>query len=280
MRSRVTAPAVSDSTGSDLITVQKYIKSIRVTLIMISASDRAVFERILLSVGAPMSKKIRVGVIDQHPLFRDGVIFTLEAQPDIEVIGQGASVRDAIRIAQESKPDVLVLDTTVPGFGMDALEAVTQQHAPVRILILSAVADEEQVCAALKRGVCGYLLKGTSGPELVQAVRMLNQGESYVSPSLAAKLLMRSGLNTISEAKSVDRFSHLTPREDQILSILGKGRSNKEIGNKLDLSEKTVKHHITNILQKLQVRNRVEAALLASDRTPQRPTASDRKMLS
>jgi two-component system nitrate/nitrite response regulator NarL len=280
MRSRVTAPAVSDSTGSDLITVQKYIKSIRVTLIMISASDRAVFERILLSVGAPMSKKIRVGVIDQHPLFRDGVIFTLEAQPDVEVIGQGASVRDAVRIAQESKPDVLVLDTTVPGFGMDALEAVTQQHAPVRILILSAVADEEQVCAALKRGVCGYLLKGTSGPELVQAVRMLNQGESYVSPSLAAKLLMRSGLTTSSEAKSVDRFSHLTPREDQILSILGKGRSNKEIGNKLDLSEKTVKHHITNILQKLQVRNRVEAALLASDRTPQRPTASDRKMLS
>jgi two-component system, NarL family, nitrate/nitrite response regulator NarL len=226
-----------------------------------------------------MTKKIRVGVMDQHPLFRDGVIFTLEAQPDMEVIGQGASVRDAVRIAQESKPDVIVLDISMPGCGMDALEAITQQHALVRILILSVVADEEQVCAALKRGACGYLLKGTSGSELVQAVRMLDQGESYVSPSLAAKLLMRSGLNSTSAAKPADRFSHLTPREDQILSILGKGRSNKEIGNKLDLSEKTVKHHITNILQKLQVRNRVEAALLASDRAPQ-PTTPDRKVLS
>jgi two-component system nitrate/nitrite response regulator NarL len=226
-----------------------------------------------------MTKKIRVGVMDQHPLFRDGVIFTLEAQPDMEVIGQGASVRDAVRIAQESKPDVIVLDISMPGCGMDALEAITQQHALVRILILSVVADEEQVCAALKRGTCGYLLKGTSGSELVQAVRMLDQGESYVSPSLGAKLLMRSGLNSAGAAKPADRFSHLTPREDQILSILGKGRSNKEIGNKLDLSEKTVKHHITNILQKLQVRNRVEAALLASDRVPQ-PTAPDRKALS
>jgi two-component system, NarL family, nitrate/nitrite response regulator NarL len=190
---------------------------------------------------------------------------------------KNASVRDAVRITQESKPDVIVLDASMPGCGMDALEAITQQHALVRILILTVVADEEQVCAALKRGACGYLLKGTSGPELVQAVRMLNQGESYVSPSLAAKLLMRSGLNSASEAKTANRFSHLTPREDQILSILGKGRSNKEIGNKLDLSEKTVKHHITNILQKLQVRNRVEAALLASDRVTQ-PTP-DRKVL-
>ena len=221
-----------------------------------------------------MTKKIRVGVMDQHPLFRDGVIFTLEAQPDMEVIGQGASVRDAVRIAQESKPDVIVLDISMPGCGMDALEAITQQHALVRILILSVVADEEQVCAALKRGACGYLLKGTSGSELVQAVRMLYQGESYVSPSLAAKLLMRSGPNRASEAQPAHRHSELTRREEEILSILGKGRSNKEIGNKLDLSEKTVKHHVTNILQKLQVRNRVEAALVASERVPQRLTLS------
>jgi two-component system nitrate/nitrite response regulator NarL len=225
-----------------------------------------------------MTKKIRVGLVDQHPLFRDGVIFTLEAQPDMEVTGQGASVRDAVRIAQESKPDVIVLDTSLPGYDPDVLEAITQQHPSVKILILTVVADEEQVCAALQRGAQGYLLKGASGPELVQAVQMLHQGESYVSPSLAAKLLMRSGLNPVSEAKSADRFSHLTPREDQILSILVRGRSNKEIGNKLDLSEKTIKHHVTNILQKLQVRNRVEAALLASDRAPPQLTIPDQNL--
>jgi two-component system, NarL family, nitrate/nitrite response regulator NarL len=225
-----------------------------------------------------MTKKIRVGVVDQHPLFRDGVIFTLEAQPDLEVIDQGASVRDAVRIAQESKPDVIVLDTSMPGCDPDVLKAITQQHAPVKILILTVVADEEQVRAALQRGAQGYLLKGASGPELVQAVQMLHQGESYVSPGLAAKLLMRPTPNDAGAAKPADRFSHLTPREDQILSILVRGRSNKEIGNKLDLSEKTIKHHVTNILQKLQVRNRVEAALLASDRVPPQLTLPDQNL--
>jgi two-component system, NarL family, nitrate/nitrite response regulator NarL len=132
------------------------------------------------------------------------------------------------------------------------------------------VADEERIGAALQRGARGCLLKGASGRDLVHAVQMLHQGESYVSPSLAAKLLMRPHPGSARVTKPVDRFSDLTPREDEILSILVKGRSNKEIGNKLDLSEKTIKHHVTNILQKLQVRNRVEAALVASERMPQR----------
>jgi two-component system, NarL family, nitrate/nitrite response regulator NarL len=217
-----------------------------------------------------MTIKIRVGVIDPHPLFRDGVILALEAQPDIEVVGLGASAADAVRIACESEPDVIVLDTT--DGGLDAVDVIARQRPMLKILILTAVTDEEQVCAALSRGARGYLAKGTGGPELVQAVRALNQGESHVSPSLAAKLLMRSKPDRV--AKPADRFSDLTPREEQILSILSNGRSNKEIGNTLDLSEKTIKHHVTNILQKLHVRNRVEAALLASDRPPQRLTLS------
>jgi two-component system, NarL family, nitrate/nitrite response regulator NarL len=219
-----------------------------------------------------MTNKIRVGVVDPHPLFRDGVILALEAQPDLEVVGRGASAADAIRIACESEPDVIVLD--MPDRGLDAVEAIARQRPMLRILLLTAVADEERVRAALSGGARGYLVKGTGGPELVQAVRSLNQGESYVSPSLAAKLLMRSKPDGAGVAKPADRFSDLTPREEQILSILSNGRSNKEIGNKLDLSEKTIKHHVTNILQKLQVRNRVEAALLASDRLPQRLTLS------
>jgi two-component system, NarL family, nitrate/nitrite response regulator NarL len=219
-----------------------------------------------------MMNKIRVGVVDQHPLFRDGVLLTLDAQPDFEVVGLGASAADAIRIACESEPDVIVLDM-LDG-GLDAIDVIALQRPMLKILILTVVADEEQVCAALSRGARGYLLKGAGGPELVQAVRALNQGESHVSPSLAAKLLMRSKLGGANVAKPADRFSDLTPREEQILSILSNGRSNKEIGNTLDLSEKTIKHHVTNILQKLHVRNRVEAALLASDRPPQRLTLS------
>ncbi len=221
-----------------------------------------------------MTQKIRVAVVDQHPLFRDGIIVNLKAQPDVEVIGHGTTIRDVLRLAREGEPDVIVLDMSLIGSGLEALEAITQQHPTTKILLFTLGADEEQVCTALKCGARGYLLKGTSGPELVQAVRMLDQGESYVSPSLAAKLLMRSGPNRASEAQPAHRHSELTRREEEILSILGKGRSNKEIGNKLDLSEKTVKHHVTNILQKLQVRNRVEAALVASERVPQRLTLS------
>jgi two-component system, NarL family, nitrate/nitrite response regulator NarL len=217
-----------------------------------------------------MTNKIRVGVIDQHPLFRDGVVFTLAQQPDMEAVAQGATIRDALLIARDTAPDVLVLDMSLPDSTPDAIATILQQHPTLKILLLTMVADEPQISAALANGVRGCLLKGTSGRELVQAVRVLHQGECYVSPGLAAKILTRSDRQTVRAEKPVDRLVGLTPREEQILSILGKGRSNKEIGNKLDLTEKTVKHHVTNILQKLQVRNRVEAALLISDRTPQR----------
>jgi two-component system nitrate/nitrite response regulator NarL len=152
---------------------------------------------------------------------------------------------------------------------LDAIEALAQQHPMVRILLLTLTADVEHVCAALKRGACGYVLKDINGSDLAQAVRLLGQGESYVSPVLAAELLTRAPPSHASAAQATDGFAHLTPREEQILSILSNGRSNKEIGNTLALSEKTIKHHVTNILQKLRVRNRVEAAILASERAPQ-----------
>jgi two-component system, NarL family, nitrate/nitrite response regulator NarL len=221
-----------------------------------------------------MMGKIRVGVIDKHPLFRDGVILALNSQPDIEVVSQGASVWDAIEVAHKSQLDVIVLDSSTLDLSMGAVESILQQHPTIRILILAVTADEEHVYTALKRGVRGYLLKGASGTELIQTVRVLNQGQSFISPSLAAKLLMRSSPGMASEARGSGHLPHLTPREQQILSILAQGRSNKEIGNKLDLSEKTIKHHLTNILQKLRVRNRVEAALVASNHLPQNLMAS------
>ncbi|MEE1612492.1 response regulator transcription factor [Microvirga sp. CF3016] len=221
-----------------------------------------------------MTGRIRVSVVDKHPLFRDGVIRALSSQPDIEVVGHGVSVWDAIDTARRSRPDVIVLDCSTMDGTMEAVESILQQHPSISILVLADKAEEEHVYKALKRGVRGYLLKGSSGIELVQTVRVLCQGQSFISPSLAAKLLMRAGPGAMSEARGSSQLPHLTPREQQILSILVQGRSNKEIGNKLELSEKTIKHHLTNILQKLRVRNRVEAALLASNHLPQNMLAS------
>jgi two-component system, NarL family, nitrate/nitrite response regulator NarL len=221
-----------------------------------------------------MKDVIRVSVVDKHSLFRDGIILALNSQPDIEVVGRGATGEDAIRIAQDTVPDVAVIDTCTLGRNMAAVETILEQNSRIGILFLADVADEEHVYAALRLGVRGYILKGANRTELLQAILVLSQGQSFISPSLAAKLLMRSGPRTYVEVKASSQLPHLTPRERQILSILVQGRSNKEIGNTLDLSEKTIKHHLTNILQKLRVRNRVEAALMASNHLPQYQTIS------
>ena len=216
-----------------------------------------------------MKSKIRIAVVDDHPLLRDGVVVTLAAQADMEIVGLGGSAADAVRLARENAPDVMILDMSMPGGGMAAVEHIAQHFPDVKTLMLTVVADEEQVCSALRLGARGYLLKGSSGTELAQSVRLLHDGEFYVSPPLAAKLLSRFGSSAASKVIGKDPFSCLSAREEQILSNIVVGLSNKEIGNKLALSEKTVKHYVTSILQKLHVRNRVEAAILASDRMSQ-----------
>jgi DNA-binding NarL/FixJ family response regulator len=222
-----------------------------------------------------MKEGMRVCVVDKHPLFRDGVILALSSQADMVIVGHGSTIEDAILLAQEHIPDIVVIDTGTLDRGLDAIQAILQQNPKIGILFIADTAEEEHVYAALKRGVRGYILKGANRAELLQAVAMLGQGQSYISPNLAAKLLMRSGPAHYVEVKaSSPNLPHLTPRERQILSILVQGRSNKEIGNSLDLSEKTIKHHLTNILQKLRVRNRVEAALMMSNHMPQQESLS------
>jgi two-component system nitrate/nitrite response regulator NarL len=224
-----------------------------------------------MNAGARMNDKMRVAVVDDHPLYRSGVVFTLESQPDMEVVAQGTSAAEAIRIAAERSPDVVVLDMNVPGSGMAGLLQIAALCPTVKVLMLSVEGDADQVCGALRQGARGYILKGASGDEVVRAVRALGRGESYVSPDLAAKLLARTNLPQTTPDRQ-ERFNNLSNRETQILSILGSGMSNREIGDQLDLSEKTIKHYVTGILQKLRVRNRVEAAILASEHAPQQPT--------
>jgi DNA-binding NarL/FixJ family response regulator len=213
-----------------------------------------------------VSSKVRVGIVDDHPLFRDGLIHTLSWYEDFEVVGIGATADDAIRMAADLQPDVIVSDMSMPGGGLAAIAGIVDTGLPCKVLVLSMKDDVETVSSALSRGAFGYMLKGGSGSELAQAIRTLHQGDRYLTPSLAVRLLTHSDAIRSEQRFQRDPFAVLTQRESEVLSIMIEGRSNKEIGNKLDLSEKTIKHHVTRILQKLSVRNRVEAVLMASKR--------------
>ncbi|WP_022800093.1 LuxR C-terminal-related transcriptional regulator [Deinococcus ficus] len=200
---------------------------------------------------------VRVVLVDDHPLFREGVAATLGADPRFEVVGEGASADDALTLCTALLPDLLLLDLHLPGGGVQGARAVAAACPVTRIVMLTVSEEEADVLATLKAGARGFILKGVSGRELRSILASVADGEVYVTPGLAASMLRDmpptppSGLD------------ELTPRERQILEGVAAGRSNKEIARSLDLTEKTVKHYMTNVLQKLQVRNRVEAALLA-----------------
>ncbi len=211
-----------------------------------------------------MDNAIRVVVIDDHPLFRSGVVRTLAEEPDIIVAGEGASAQDAVDLVARHKPHVALLDISMPGNGIVAAQTIAGTNSDVKIAMLTVSENDQDVMKALEAGACGYVLKGVGGPELIAMVRGVASGESYISPSLAARLLvaMKSSAQTPTPQSAL---ASLTDREDQILRLVSKGLSNKEVGRELDLQEKTVKHHMTSILQKLKARNRVEAAVIARE---------------
>ncbi len=209
-----------------------------------------------------MSEKIRLVIVDDHPLFREGVAATLQSDPNLEVVAEGGTADDALLLATTHLPEILLLDLNLPGGGLSAARAVAHACPITRIIMLTFSEQEDDVLAALKAGARGYILKGVSGQELRRIVRAVADGEVYVSPGLAAGLL-RDFAAGETASPATNPLDELTKREKQILELVASGKSNKEVGSKLDLSEKTVKHYMTNILQKLQVRNRVEAALKA-----------------
>ena len=208
-----------------------------------------------------MKDHIQILVVDDHPLFREGVVRTLGSEPDMEIVGEATSADEALSMTAELLPDIVLLDITIPGGGLEAAGRIAATSPVTKIVMLTASEAEEDVLTALKAGARGYILKGVSGPVLTGIVRSVYAGEAYVTPSLAASLLSDMDRPRTGEPHSL--VDDLSPREKQILEELASGASNKEIAQLLSLSEKTVKHYMTNILQKLQVRNRVEAALLA-----------------
>jgi two-component system, NarL family, nitrate/nitrite response regulator NarL len=198
---------------------------------------------------------IRVAVIDDHPLFREGVVNMLKNAGEFDVVGAGAGASDALKIAREKTPNVVLLDVNIAGGGIEAASELIRVQPTIRVIMLTASEDEQHVASALKAGVSGYLLKGSSGQEVVEAVRSIARGESYIAPNLAARLLSRKN-ERVAEAEY-----DLTSREKEVFASLARGMSNKEIARTFNCTERTVKHHMTNIMQKLNVRNRVQAAL-------------------
>lgn len=206
--------------------------------------------------------KIRIVLIDDHPLFREGVAYALGSESTFEVVGQGESLDEALRLIDDLKPDILLLDINIPGGGIHTAEKIATGYPATKIIMLTASSDDDDLVKALKAGARGYILKGVASRELINIVRAVQAGEGYVTPSLAANLLSEMAGGQRPSRTETDPLDELTKREREILEHIAIGLSNKEIGQRLHVSEKTVKHYVTSVLQKLQVRNRVEAALL------------------
>ena len=207
-----------------------------------------------------MNNVIEILVVDDHPLFREGVVNSLQAMEEFKVVGETATGEEALALALALMPDVVLLDVSMPGWnGIVTAEKIAMACPAVTIIMLTASEDKDKLLAALKAGARGYVLKGVSAKELAAVIRSAHAGEVYVSASLAAEILV-----SLTKTKAPDPLQELTDREHEILQLVGTGLTNRAIGERISLSEKTIKHYVTNILQKLQVRNRVEAALLAN----------------
>jgi DNA-binding NarL/FixJ family response regulator len=210
-----------------------------------------------------MTQAIRVAVVDDHPLFREGVTRSLSEIPRFEVVGEGSNREDAIRLAGEERPDIILIDISMPGGGLSAVQAILQRQPDQKVVMLTVSEASDDIVRALDGGARGYVLKGVGAKTLAEILIAVAAGERYVSPTLSAQLLSNLSARVSEPGRSP--LADLTARERQVLELVAAGLSNKRVGLKLDLHEKTVKHHMTRILAKLNVRNRTEAAMALRD---------------
>ncbi len=206
-----------------------------------------------------MPEKIRILVIDDHPVVRDGLVAILSTQPDFEIIGEAGSGQEAIDKAAALQPDILLLDLQLPDLdGVQVLQNLRQRYPQIQAIVFTAFDTDERILGALQAGAQGYLLKGAPREELFQAVRVVSQGGSLLQPVVASRLLRHM------RQESAPPPSSLTGREQEVLTQLALGRSNKEIAAALYITERTVKFHVSSILKKLDASNRTEAVTLAA----------------
>lgn len=205
-----------------------------------------------------MANKISIVVVDDHSLFRAGVIQTLMMDRGLDVVGEGGSGAAAIELAQSKKPDIMLLDISMPGNGIEAAREIALLDHPVRVIMLTVSEIDENIMSALEAGAVGYVLKGIEAAHLIEAVKSVAAGNSFISPNLTLRLLANVKRQSVPSL-----MSSLSEREKTILQLVSKGMSNREVGEQLDILEKTVKFHMTRIMAKIKARNRVEATLIA-----------------
>lgn len=208
-----------------------------------------------------MSERLSVAVVDDHPLFREGVVRSLSETGRFAIVAEGSSRDDAVRIAAETRPDLMLIDLSMPGNGLSAIAPILAAHPATRIVVLTVSETAEDLAAALNGGARGYLLKGVGSRALAEILSAIASGETYVTPSLSARLLSHLSGDRSSPI-ATDPVRSLSARENEVLDLVAAGLSNKEIAIRLDLQEKTVKHHVSRILSKLGAGNRTEAAML------------------
>lgn len=219
------------------------------------------------------AERIRILVVDDHTLFRRGLMALLAREPQLEVVGDAADAGQAQRRAQELQPDLILLDNHLPGVrGVDALPALREAAPKARVLMLTVSEDEQDLAAALRGGAAGYLLKTIEGDALAAAVQRAMRGENVVAPEMTSKLVSAFQGGAPASAPppppapspAAALLDSLSPRERDILRGIARGASNKEIGAELGIAETTVKIHVQHVLRKLDVSTRVQAAVLAT----------------
>lgn len=205
--------------------------------------------------------KIKLLIADDHHVVRKGLVFFLQTQPDLEVVGEASNGEEAIKLATSLEPHIVLMDLSMPVLdGIEATKELKKQAPHIQVMILTSFSDQDHVIPALEAGASGYQLKESDPDELVAAIRKLMNGENQLHPKVTTHLLTRL---TKSSEKKVNFIDHLTKREKDVLKEIAKGKSNKEIGAALHITEKTVKTHVSNILSKLGVQDRTQAALYA-----------------
>ncbi|MFN2223787.1 MAG: response regulator [Candidatus Promineifilaceae bacterium] len=211
---------------------------------------------------------IRLLLVDDQALFREGLRILLSVHGDLEVAGEAANGKEAVELTAELKPDVILMDLRMPVLdGVEATRLVRQEHPQTAVIVLTTFDDDENVFEALRAGAAGYLLKDVSSEKLVEAIRAAAQGESFLQPSVAAKVIAEFTRISVQPIRPEAQplLEPLSERELEILAIMATGATNREIAGQLYIAEGTVKNHVTNILGKLDARDRTQAVIKAQE---------------